>query len=357
MYFYTVQNSSNNSFVFFYLLVGYIFASFIWWSYLLYDKNESLSESQTEAAYYKYILKNTNAEITFDQFRETSIYQSISAKYDRQKWMILGEGTVFMILLILGTYQLFRTYNKEVSLARQQNNFLLSITHELKSPIASIKISLQTLLKRLTFEEKYHKLLTNSIEDTERLQSLVENILFAARMENHSYAFEKKKENISEEVNRLVEKFRINISATRNIHTAIQENIEFLVDKEAFRSAIINLLENAYKYSEKGSSIRINLFKNDKQIILEVIDEGKGIPIGEKEKIFQKFYRIGNEETRNTKGTGLGLFIVKKVIESHGGKISVENNKPKGSTFKITFNDSFTDNILINKPSTKPQTV
>lgn len=337
--------------------MGYIFASFIWWSYLLYDKNESLSHAKTEAAYYKYMMSNNNNELTFQQFKNTTTYHSITKKYNRQKWMILGEGTVFMILLILGIYQLFRTYNKEVLLARQQNNFLLSITHELKSPIASIKLSLQTLIKRLSLEEKYQKLLTNSVEDTERLQSLVENILFAARMENHSYAFEKKTENISEELLRITEKFRINTAATRNIYTNIQEDIEYLVDKEAFRSAIINLLENAYKYSDAGSVIQINLFKKDKQIILEITDEGKGIPVEERDKIFQKFYRIGNEETRNTKGTGLGLFIVKKVIESHGGKISVEKNKPKGSIFRITFNENFGGNIFYNKPHNITETV
>ena len=307
----------------------------MWWSYLLYDKNESLYEAQLNAA-----LLNHNATmgitVSFESFQKTETYNSIVEKHNRQKWMIFGEGSVFLVLLILGTVQLFRTFSKEVSLARQQNNFLLSITHELKSPIASIKLSLQTLSKRIQFEEKYERLINNSIEDTDRLQGLVENILFAARMENHSYSFERKKENVSDIIEYLVEKYRINVGNTRTIHAIIQPDIDYKIDKEAFRSALMNLLENAYKYSDLNSLIQIHFYQKENQLFFEVKDEGKGISSEEKSKIFEKFYRIGNEATRNTKGTGLGLFIVKKVIESHNGKVWVENNQPKGSVFKVT---------------------
>jgi signal transduction histidine kinase len=329
-----MQQQQHNAILFFYLLVGYIFASFTWWSYLLYDKNENLYEAQINAAYL-----NHNATIgttlSFESFQTTKTYNGIVEKHNRQKWMIFGEGSVFLVLLILGTVQLFRTFSKEVSLAKQQNNFLLSITHELKSPIASIKLSLQTLNKRIQFEEKYQRLITNSIEDTDRLQGLVDNILFAARMENHSYSFERKDENISDLVEHLIAKFRINTGSTRTIHATIQPDIDYKVDKEALRSALTNILENAYKYSDAASLIQVYLYKKDHQIIFEVKDEGKGISAEEKQKIFEKFYRIGNEATRNTKGTGLGLFIVKKVIESHNGKVWVENNHPKGSIFKV----------------------
>ena len=348
-----MQPLRNNSLIFFYLLVGYIFASFIWWSYLLYEKNESLVEAQTETAYLKY-LAFSSSSITFESFKKTEIYSSILEKHDRQKWMILGEGSVFMLLLVFGTFQLFRTFNKEVLLARQQNNFLLSITHELKSPLASIKLSLQTLEKRVVVEEKYQKLISNSLDDVDRLQSLVDNILFAARMENHSYLFEQREENISDLVEHLIEKFRINIGNSRSIHVSIQPGLEGSVDKEAIRSAFINVLENAYKYSSLNSLIQINFYKKENSLVFEVKDEGKGIALHERQNIFQKFYRIGNEETRNTKGTGLGLFIVKKVIESHNGKIVIEDNLPKGTVFKIylptvTFNIS----MHVTKKATK----
>jgi two-component system, OmpR family, phosphate regulon sensor histidine kinase PhoR len=329
-----MQKQQHNAIILFYLMVGYIFASFMWWSYLLYDKNESLYEAQINAAYL-----NHNAAmgftVSFENFQKTKTHDSIVEKHNRQKWMIFGEGSVFLVLLILGTIQLFRTFSKEVSLARQQNNFLLSITHELKSPIASIKLSLQTLSKRIQFEEKYERLINNSIEDTDRLQGLVENILFAARMENHSYSFERNDENVSDIIDHLVKKYIINVGTSRTIHATIEPNIDYKIDKEAFRSALMNLLENAYKYSHLNSLIQIHFYQKDNQLFFEVKDEGKGISSEEKTKIFEKFYRIGNETTRNAKGTGLGLFIVKKVIESHNGKVWVENNHPKGSIFKI----------------------
>jgi signal transduction histidine kinase len=330
-----MQKQQHNAIILFYLLVGYIFASFMWWSYLLYDKNESLYESQINAAYLNHNVA-IGTTVSFENFQKTKTYSSIVEKHNRQKWMIFGEGSVFLVLLILGTIQLFRTFSKEVSLAKQQNNFLLSITHELKSPIASIKLSLQTLNKRVQFEEKYQRLITNSIEDTDRLQGLVENILFAARMENHSYSFERKEENISDIIEHLVEKFKINVGNTRTVHATIQPDIDYKIDKEAFRSALMNLFENACKYSNLNSLIQIHFYQKDNQLFIEVKDEGKGISSEEKTKIFEKFYRIGNEATRNTKGTGLGLFIVKKVIESHNGKVWVENNQPKGSIFKVT---------------------
>jgi signal transduction histidine kinase len=220
--------------------------------------------------------------------------------------------------------------------------------------LASIKLSLQTLEKRVVVEEKYQKLISNSLDDVDRLQSLVDNILFAARMENHSYLFEQREENISDLVEHLIEKFRINIGNSRSIHVSIQPGLEGSVDKEAIRSAFINVLENAYKYSSLNSLIQINFYKKENSLVFEVKDEGKGIALHERQNIFQKFYRIGNEETRNTKGTGLGLFIVKKVIESHNGKIVIEDNLPKGTVFKIylptvTFNIS----VHVTKKATK----
>lgn len=337
------MQSGNRSILFFYLLVGYIFASFLWWSYLLYQKNEQTFEAQVFAAKINYE-KNSVAVIAF---KKTNIYEQILKKHESQKWMILGEGSVFMILLLLGAIQLFRTFNKEVQLAKQQNNFLLSITHELKSPLASIKLSLQTLGKRLSIEEKFQKLIFNSLDDVERLQSLVDNILYAARMENSSYTISRQEENISEIIQILVDKFKLQAGNNRNIFSKIEPYIDYAVDKESFRSAVINLLENAYKYSSPQSLIEIHLFRKDNFIVFEVKDQGKGIAEQEKEKIFQKFYRIGDEATRNTKGTGLGLFIVKKVVEQHQGKISVANNEPQGSIFKIFLPDfSFNQNKI-----------
>lgn len=316
----------------FYFLSLYIFVSFLWWSCLLYEKNKNLCEANFQIAHLQYNIEAKKA-ITFSEFEKTKQHASIKAKYDRQEWMILGEGLVFLILLLSGTIYLFNAFKKEIILARQQNNFLLSITHELKSPLASIKLGLQTIEKRYLPEEKFEKIMNNMFDDVDRLESLVDNILIAARMETHSYGYDLHKENISELIQKLIEKFKFFAGNKRVIKSEIQANIYGNIDPEAFSAAVLNLLENAYKYSSEHSQITIQLKSSHEKISLSVIDEGIGIAPEETQKIFNKFYRVGNENTRHTTGTGLGLFIVKKAVEAHGGKIYVKPHHPTGTIF------------------------
>jgi K+-sensing histidine kinase KdpD len=117
----------------------------------------------------------------------------------------------------------------------------------------------------------------------------------------------------------------------------IEENLHLFADKNAMNVLVNNLLENAWKYSETDKNIAVRLFKENSHIVLEVADHGVGIPDKEKAKIFQKFYRVGNEETRRTKGTGLGLFICKYIVDKHSGKILLRNNQPNGTIVRIEF--------------------
>ena len=117
----------------------------------------------------------------------------------------------------------------------------------------------------------------------------------------------------------------------------IEDNIRMKADVSAMTSVIINLVENAYKYSPKNSEIDVQLFQKENEVFFIVKDEGVGIKEADKEKIFDKFYRVGNEDTRATKGTGLGLFIVKEVVVFHNGSIKLKPNKPKGSIFEVKF--------------------
>lgn len=275
----------------FYLLVTYIFIQFCWWASLLVE-------------------------------------------LQRSKWvMVVGEGTVFMGLLAFGAYKLRKAIKREEGLSRQQKNFLLSVTHELKSPLTSVKLTLQTLLKRNLDKEKAEQLLGNSLEDVERLDELIENMLIAARVENRSYIYHKEQLDLSQMVQQITAKY---VSHHPNIQTDITEGLEIKGDRISLGSVIMNLVDNAIKYSpEKPIYIRLN--KESGQVILEVRDQGYGIAPEEKKLIFQKFYRVGNEETRRSKGTGLGLFIVKQVLDEHQAAIQVLDNMPSGTVFKIIF--------------------
>lgn len=322
--------------LFFYLLALYVFASFIWWSYLLLQKNEEAFEDriQVERITFNHA---RNLPESATEYLQTPAYREIHERYLRQKLMIIGEGSVFLLLLMIGGIRLWLTFKKEIALARQQKNFLLSVTHELKSPLASMKLSLQTILKRVTLEDKFRKLAENSVEDVDRLTALVDNILYAARMEDASFVLTKEMENISALSNAVVEKVAAANPDAAHIHTSIEENVLLETDKMAFTSLLQNLVENAIKYSPVPAEVEVHLHKSGNSILLQVKDNGIGIPENERDAIFHKFYRIGNEDTRNTKGTGIGLFIVKKIADMHRGIITVADNTPKGTIITIEF--------------------
>ena len=261
----------------------------------------------------------------------------LNKKLHKRWLMISSEGAVFIGLLLLGIYQIRKTFKKEKELANQQKNFLLSVTHELKSPIASTRLQLETILIRDLEREKQKEILKNAIQDTDRLNNLVENILLASKIENNFFSVHLEycdlSDYLTENLNQTIRVFNY----AQTISLDIEPNIYLNIDKTTFPSIILNLLENAVKYSPKNSTIIIQLKKLNNQIKLAVIDEGIGVSNKEKTTIFQKFYRIGNEETRSTKGTGLGLYIVHFLVEKHNGTITVKNNSPKGSIFEVVF--------------------
>ncbi len=261
----------------------------------------------------------------------------IRAQPDR-KGMILSEGAVFLFLFLAGAYYLHKTLKKERKLQDQQKNFLLSVTHELKSPLAAIKLYLETILKRNLDRQQTKNFLKNSLKDIERLDDLVENMLIATKIENKSYSFPKEDFNFSELIEKIAERLQIHTCNTQTIVTDLVPNIHIHGDKFALTSVVTNLIENAVKYSPPCSEIGVRLRKNNGNTCLEVVDQGLGIKDEEKLRIFDKFYRVGSEETRKTKGTGLGLYIVKQVLNNHHAHIKVKNNQPTGTIFEIIFN-------------------
>jgi len=319
------MNQSKPLFIF-YLLVGYICLQLIWWNFLLFQMNNEVHQLKTELS----ICQQNNSIALINTKTE------LENKLHKRKIMLFGEAGVFLLLLVLGILKTRNAFNKEFALAEQQKNFLLSITHELKSPIAAAKLGLQTLLKRDLEKEKQQEIITNILKDTERLNGLVDNLLIAVRIDNTAFPMHKENINLADFISEVLN-FQIFKFSNFQIHLKIQPDVFYEIDKLAFTSVILNLLENAVKYSPEKSQIKIELEKNNTNIILRFIDEGIGISDNEKENIFKKFYRIGNEETRNTKGTGLGLYIVKYLVEKHNGKIFVRNNSPKGSIFEIIF--------------------
>ena len=319
----------KNPFRLFYIVFVYIVIFSAWWAYLLYSKNETAFKERIELENIRY-----SSSPHTENYFQTTEYETIHTKYVRQKWMILLEGSVFVSLLLIGLLQVRKTFAREMALAAQQRNFLLSITHELKSPISTVKLSVQTLQKRDLDAEQKNRVINNSLTDIERLESLVNNILFAARIENEKYEFSDSPVNASDMVTEIADKLGHN-KKNITILKKIDSGVTLLSDPIGFTSVVINLIENAIKYSENNTTVTVGLTETETDIQLTISDMGMGIPDTERENIFDKFYRIGNEDTRKTKGTGLGLFIVKRFVEIYKGKITVANNMPKGTIFTI----------------------
>lgn len=307
----------------FYVLVTYILVQFSWWAWLMIDLN---IEVYTQRA----------LDVLPGETQQTTDIRPLNSRI----WMIAGEGFVFLLILTSGILQIRRSFKKEIALASQQQNFLMSITHELKSPIASAKLYLQTLRRHDLTEEKRNDIIQKTIKDTDRLNQLVENILTATRIENSTQNLYREKIDLSRLVREQIQAVQDSIGQQHTTTVDVEPDIFMEADAGAMSSIVLNLYENALKYSDPGTPVDVALKRDQDHIVLEVKDQGKGIANADVARIFDKFYRAGNEATRTTKGTGLGLYIVKRLTELHNGSIQVKPNQPKGSRFEVTWKNS-----------------
>ena len=318
--------SKRTSFIFF-ILVSYIVLQFLWWEVLLVrQSNNIISLKQNLAA-----LSSSDDQIILRDI------DALQRKKAAQVYMIVGEGTVFLLILLFGVYQVRKSIRRETDLANQQSNFILSVSHELKTPIAATKLQLQTLLKHELDRDKQKELLNNALNETGRLHKLVDNVLMANQIENKNLSIQKENLNLSELVDTTVKRYFSTQLENNTIQLHIEKNISYEGDKELLPSIIINLIENAIKYSFDSIAIEVILKTVNSKTLLEIKDKGCGISDNEKFQVFQKFFRSGSENTRKTKGTGIGLCIVKSICDLHQIAIKISNNQPKGSVFQIHF--------------------
>jgi signal transduction histidine kinase len=316
-----------------YVVMAYMLLAFTWWALLLYNKNREAFYAKRDLMKIGYVaeglVKNNQA------FEATEAYQALSQKYKRQEWMIFGEGIMFIVTLLTGIWFINSAYSKEARANQQRRNFLLSITHELKSPIASVRLVLETLLKRDLPKEKTDKLANSALAETERLHELVENLLISAKLET-AYQPHFEEVNLVEIMEDLLAKMASKYPEASITLEAGDDFPRLNLDRQGIASVAINLLENAVKYAGNSAPrIEVRLSVENQKLVMAFTDQGLGIPDTEKKRIFDKFYRIGSEDTRKTKGTGLGLFIVEQITKAHQGHIAVLDNEPKGTVFRI----------------------
>jgi len=312
-------------FIIYWFLLAYIIAALVWWFIALMQQNNILTEYKLQQVHANAADQQKINKIEQDKKRKTTQY--------------IGEGVTFLLLILAGAVFIFRVVRRQFKQSQQQQNFMMAITHELKTPIAVTKLNLETLQKHKLSTDQQQRLITNTLQEANRLNDLCNNMLLASQIEAGGYKVTNEEIDLTSLVYDCVQDFIIRYPQ-RNIETDLQQNIFFTGDRLLLQIAINNLLDNAIKYSPRESKVAVELRTKNNTITLLVKDEGKGIAEEEKEKVFDKFYRAGNMYTKGAKGTGLGLFLTKKIVQQHDGNIILTNNHPHGCNFVISFKES-----------------
>jgi signal transduction histidine kinase len=290
---------------FIFLLAVYVLLQFAWWAYHIIDLTSLIHEQP-------------------DYIRKRTI-------------MILGEGAVFFSIVAFAIFQIRKSIRKDMELSRQQKNFLLAVTHELKTPIASVKLYLQTLKRHQLDEQKRGEIADSALHENERLQQIIDNILSVSQLENKTFQLHAEDVNLRKSIDQAIKVHQIKNACDFQIDCP--ENITHRLDSNAWHSILSNLVDNSLKYAGDFPRIKISCKQNTNGLEVVFEDNGPGVPTEKLDIIFQRFARLGHEETRSAKGVGLGLYIVKELIRAMRGEIKAENVSGGGLRFKISFLD------------------
>ena len=313
--------------VVYWALLIYMIAALLWWFIALVKQNDTLVAVQ---------LQQINGTPAQANMPEQTVEQLLKMQ-SRKRVQYMAEGLTFLALILVGAVYVYRATRRQIRASVQQQNFMMAVTHELKTPIAVTQLNLETLQKRKLDPGQQDKMIASTLQEANRLNMLCDNILLASQLDGKAYQENRTEINFSDLLEGCIDTFKQHYPS-RMVTEQIEPTLYLDGETLLLQMLVNNLLENAHKYAPQDTEIKVVLGQSGKHIKLEVIDSGKGIPSSEKLKIFEKFYRIGSEATRNTKGTGLGLYLCKKIAENHNANISVTDNKPQGSIFVVTFN-------------------
>ena len=269
------------------------------------------------------------------KLRGTTI-EAMSAKWLRTSYIILGG---LSLLLAAGVWLNYRNVTRELALAKLKSDFVSNVSHELRTPLALIRLYSETLeLGRLPNSSKQHEYHEIIRKESERLTALINNILDFSRIEAGKKEYTFRETDVADLVRSTLESYRFEIEQNGfRLEEKIEDNLPPLqVDREAIARSLLNLVNNALKYSVSNKYLGVSLYRRNGGVNLEVVDHGIGIPPNEQAKIFEKFYRACDPLVHNTKGSGLGLSLVRHIVEAHGGEVGVESSPGKGSKFTIT---------------------
>ncbi|MBS1596675.1 MAG: two-component sensor histidine kinase [Bacteroidetes bacterium] len=309
--------------VLYWFLLAYTIVALVFWFIELQKQNQQMISYKTQ-------------ELKMDDPAYLSKADSLAAEQRRKTAQYLGEGVTFLLVISVGAVFLLRAIMRQIKVQQQQQNFMMAVTHELKTPISVAKLNLETLQKYNLEEARQKKIIQSALQELSRLDTLANNILVSSQLEGGYYQMSRDELDFSALTQNAVQDF-IHRFGDKQWQVNIQPGLSITGDYLLLQILVNNLVENAVKYSSKNKMITVNLTRENSNIVLQVKDEGPGVSPVERKKIFKKFYRIGNEQTRTTQGTGLGLYLCKKIATDHKAQIVVSDNHPDGSIFTVVF--------------------
>lgn len=290
-----------------------------------------------------------NSHVTYDPLKNIATVQisikpevlkSLDHRLDRKSKAWLGEGVVIGLITLIIILAMYIYIDRILRFNLQKTNFMMAVTHELKTPIAAAKLAIETVIRNKNIEAQ-DRVLEISKKNIDRLSGMMERVLLATQFENSLPVAQKKWESCSEIIQKSLVDCQFTDEQILKISLVIPSNFLIYCDSYMMKIAFINLFTNSIKYSEpNGVNVIVSSIVNNEHCQILISDQGIGIPMIERTRIFEKFYRVGNEKTRSRSGSGLGLYLVKQILQLHDARIEVQANNPKGSTFVINFNAS-----------------
>lgn len=309
-----------------------------------------------DAAYPEHLTEKLNPELRFSSnakhgqlqlpwFDESmfsvrgEVTTEVEERANRRVLMFTLEGSFFVLLTILGAYMIYRTLRQSEQLKHQQENFIQAVTHELKIPVASIKLYLETISTGKFDQEKIKSFIPRMLDDCSRLEGLVDNVLEAGRLSRRGHKVNLVVANLSHDLDEYIEELRPMFERHKLKLTAkIEPDLIVKSDYHALRRVVTALIDNAVKYSPENNRVLDITAQRDGERWCEIsfADQGVGVDKEEQKKVFERFYRTGEEKTRSVKGTGIGLFLVKQIVSEHHGSVELySEGAGTGSRFVI----------------------
>lgn len=314
--------SPRTAFITFVVMVVFVVALAAWWVVLM----ARLADEKVDIAEQL----GANQEFV-EQLHQEEITRQI---------MLGSEGSVFLLTVLLGIWLIYRALHQTEVLRRRQENFLMAVTHELKTPLASMSVYLDTLQSDKIPSAKKQAVVPRLQQDLRRLERLVEDILEAGRFETGEFKPNRQRVDLGALLNSSAERLidYAGTAAAVKLKREIESEVWVNVDTPIISRAIGAVLDNAVKYSGRSDAeIRISLRRHQHRAVISIRDNGAGIAQNELESIFDRFYRIGHELTRAKGGTGLGLYLSREMIRAHGGNVVARSLGPgHGAEFVIT---------------------